>query len=131
MSAELDLGAYLRRVGLAAPPSVDLAGLLTLHFVHATTIPFENVDIQLGLPIRLDLGSLQAKLVQRRRGGYCFEHNTLLLRVLEALGYDVRPISARVRLGRPRDYTPARTHVFLRVELGGEKIGRASCRERV
>ena len=117
MSAELDLGAYLRRVGLAAPPSVDLAGLLTLHFVHATTIPFENVDIQLGLPIRLDLGSLQAKLVQRRRGGYCFEHNTLFLAVLRAIGFEAIPCEARVRLGAPE--TLPRTHMLLLVSLDG------------
>ncbi len=52
-------------------------------------------------------------------GGYCFEQNTLLLHVLEALGYSVKPISARVRLQRPRDFTPPRAHVFLRVELCG------------
>lgn len=117
MSAELDLGAYLRRVGLAAPPAADLAGLRTLHFAHATTIPFENLDIQLGLPIRLDLASLQAKLVARRRGGYCFEHNTLFLAVLKALGFAVIACEARVRLGA-LELLP-RTHMLLLVKLEG------------
>ena len=65
MSSELDLDAYLRRIGLKGKPAADLAGLRALHFAHASTIPFENLDIQMGLPIRLDLASLQAKLVRR------------------------------------------------------------------
>jgi N-hydroxyarylamine O-acetyltransferase len=63
---------------------------------------------------------VEQKLVQARRGGYCFEQNGLLLRVLTSLGYRVTPLSARVRLQRPRDFTPARTHLFLRVELGSQ-----------
>ncbi len=117
MSAELDLDAYLHRIGLAARPRSDLAGLHSLHFAHATTIPFENLDIQMGLPIRLDLASLQAKLVARRRGGYCFEHGTLFLAVLKALGFDAIPCEARVRLGAP-EVLP-RTHMLLVVLVEG------------
>ena len=117
MSAELDLGAYLERIGLQARPTADLAGLRALHLAHATTIPFENLDIQMGLPIRLDLASLQAKLVRRRRGGYCFEHNTLFLAVLKALGFDALPCEARVRLGAVE--VLARTHMLLLVRLDG------------
>jgi N-hydroxyarylamine O-acetyltransferase len=117
MSVELDLGAYLRRIGLAAAPAEDLAGLRSLHFAHATHIPFENLDIQLGLPIRLDLDSLQAKLVRKRRGGYCFEHNTLFLAVLKAVGFDVIACEARVRLGAP-ELLP-RTHMLLLARLDG------------
>ena len=117
MSVDLNLGAYLRRIGLAEAPTADLAGLRALHCAHATTIPFENLDIQLGLPIRLDLPSLQAKLVARRRGGYCFEHNTLFLAVLKAMGFDVIACEARVRLGAPA--LLPRTHMLLLVTLGG------------
>lgn len=117
MSNELDLEAYLRRIGLEAAPAPDLAGLKALHCAHATSIPFENLDIQMGLPIRLDLVSLQAKLVQRRRGGYCFEHNTLFLAVLRASGFEVIPCEARVRLGA-MEVLP-RTHMLLLVTLAG------------
>jgi N-hydroxyarylamine O-acetyltransferase len=117
MSAELDLGAYLRRIGLETRPVADLAGLQALHLAHATTFPFENLDIQMGLPIRLDLDSLQAKLVRRHRGGYCFEHNTLFLAVLRAVGFDVIPCEARVRLGA-MEVLP-RTHMLLLVRLEG------------
>jgi N-hydroxyarylamine O-acetyltransferase len=115
MSVDLDLAAYLRRIGLSAAPAADLDGLRALHFAHATTIPFENLDIQMGLPIRLDLPSLQDKLVRRRRGGYCFEHNTLFLAVLEAAGFEAVPCEARVRLGT-QEVLP-RTHMLLLVSL--------------
>ena len=118
MSSDLDLGAYLRRIGLAVAPAADLAGLKSLHFAHATHIPFENLDIQLGLPIRLDLSSLQAKLVDRRRGGYCFEQNTLFHAVLQHLGFEVATCEARVRLGAPERLP--RTHMALRVRLDAE-----------
>jgi len=117
MSAELDLGAYLGRIGLTEPPKADLAGLRALHLAHATSIPFENLDIQMGLPIHLDLASLQAKLVQRRRGGYCFEHNTLFQIVLDALGFEASACEARVRLGAP--VLLPRTHMLLLVRLDG------------
>ncbi|MCE1205316.1 MAG: arylamine N-acetyltransferase [Holophagaceae bacterium] len=117
MSAELDLGAYLRRIGLKEPPRADLAGLRALHLAHATTIPFENLDIQMGLPIPLDLASLQAKLVRQERGGYCFEHNTLFQAVLKELDFDVIACEARVRLGA-QGMLP-RTHMLLLVRLEG------------
>lgn len=117
MSAELDLGAYLGRIGLSAPPAADLAGLRALHFAHATAIPFENLDIQLGLPVRLDLASLQAKLVRRRRGGYCFEQNTLFQAVLGRIGFEVIPCEARVRQGT--ETVLPRTHMLLLVRLDG------------
>ena len=113
----VDLDAYLRRIGLSATPAADLAGLRALHLAHATTIPFENLDAQMGLPIRLDLASLQDKLVRRRRGGYCFEHNTLFLAVLKAVGFSVFPCEARVRLGA-LEVLP-RTHMLLLVRVDG------------
>ena len=113
----VDLDAYLGRVGLPTRPTADLEGLRALHFAHATTIPFENLDIQMGLPIRLDLPSLQAKLVSRRRGGYCFEHNTLFLAVLTAVGFEAIPCEARVRLGAS-EVLP-RTHMLLVVRMAG------------
>jgi len=116
----VDLDAYFRRIGYTGPRTPTLATLHALSAAHTLAIPFENLDVLLGRPIDLALDRIAAKLIDARRGGYCFEHNTLFLWVLETLGYTVAPISARVRLGRERAYTPARTHVFLRVELDGE-----------
>ena len=114
----LDLGAYLSRVGYDGPVEPTLEVLDAIHLAHATTIPFENLDILLGRPIRLDLVSLQDKLVRDRRGGYCFEHNTLLAAALEAVGFGVTRLGARVRFGA-RSVT-ARTHMALLVEADGQ-----------
>ena len=115
MPGDLDLAAYLARIGFGGDPEPRLDALFALHFAHATTIPFENLDIQMGLPIRLDLASLQDKLVRRRRGGYCFEQNTLFLAVLKTVGFEAIPCEARVRLGAP-ELLP-RTHMLLLVRM--------------
>jgi N-hydroxyarylamine O-acetyltransferase len=109
-----DLDAYLGRIGYAGPLHPTAAVLEGLHLAHATHIPFENLDILLGRPIRLDLESLHAKLVGAKRGGYCFEQNTLFAAVLEKIGYPVTRLAARVRLGARR--ISPRTHMLLRVE---------------
>lgn len=120
MSTALDLDAYFARIGYAGPRTPTLATLHAITAAHTSTIPFENLAILRGQAIDLEPDALFAKLVHARRGGYCFEQNGLLLHVLESLGFQVAPLSARVRLQRPRDFIPPRTHVFLRVELEGE-----------
>jgi N-hydroxyarylamine O-acetyltransferase len=113
--SDLDLDAYLARIGYGGPlrPTADV--LTELHLAHATHVPFENLDILLGRPIRIDLGSIQAKLVAAKRGGYCFEQNTLLTAVLTRLGFRVTPLAARVRY--TTDRVLPRTHMLLRVDL--------------
>jgi N-hydroxyarylamine O-acetyltransferase len=117
MDADFDLAAYLARVGLGAPPPATAAGLAELHLAHATHIPFENLDVLLRRPVRLDLESLQRKLVRDHRGGYCFEQNLLLAAALEAIGFRVTRLAARVRFGATR--TLPRTHMLLAVEADG------------
>jgi N-hydroxyarylamine O-acetyltransferase len=117
----LDLDAYLERVGYDGSVEPTLDSLRGLHLAHATAIPFENLDIQIGRPIRLDLESLQAKLVRDRRGGYCFEQNLLFSAMLEAVGFRLTRLAARVRLGRPAEAEPLpRTHMVLSVDVRGE-----------
>ena len=112
---QIDVGAYLARVAYTAGLEATLGTLQALHLAHATHIPFENLDILLGQPIRLDLESLQNKLVASGRGGYCFEQNTLFAAVLTDLGFDVTLLAARVRFGANR--TLPRTHMALRVRI--------------
>ncbi|MET0595310.1 MAG: arylamine N-acetyltransferase [Polyangiaceae bacterium] len=116
----VDLDAYFQRIGYRGPTSPTLETLNGIVNHHVQAIPFENLDILLGRGIDISPASLEQKLVFARRGGYCFEQNGFLLLVLRALGFDATPISARVRYQRPRDFIPPRTHVFLRVEIGGE-----------
>jgi N-hydroxyarylamine O-acetyltransferase len=113
MSAGLDLAAYLARIGETSEGlAADLPSLARLHRAHVGAIPFENVDVQAGRPIHLDLAHLQDKLVTRRRGGYCFEQNTLFRAVLEALGFVTKACEARVRPAGATDVL-ARTHMVL------------------
>ena len=112
---ELDLEAYLERTGARAPLAPSAEALADLQQAHVGAIPFENLDILLGRPILLDLALLQAKLVTARRGGYCFEQNALFQAVLEAVGFDVTALAARVRVGATG--IRARTHMLLRVDL--------------
>jgi N-hydroxyarylamine O-acetyltransferase len=106
--------AYFDRIdyrGLREPTLATLAAIASRH-VHS--IPFENLDVLLGKPPRLDLASLEAKLIGARRGGYCFEHATLVATVLEQLGFEVKRHSGRVVMTTPRMRAP-RTHMFLTV----------------
>jgi N-hydroxyarylamine O-acetyltransferase len=113
MGALADPPAYLRRIGLGEAPPATGAGLAAVHRAHAGAIPFENLDLLLGREIRIDLPSVEAKLVKARRGGYCFEQNALFAAALTALGFPVTPLAARVRLtGRPGG---PRTHMLLSV----------------
>ena len=112
------LAAYLDRLGLAgADLGADEASLARIVWAHVQAIPFENLDVLLRRPIRLDLASVHGKLVGARRGGYCFEHATLLAAALRALGFRPIPLAARVRwLVAPGTITP-RTHMLLVVPL--------------
>jgi N-hydroxyarylamine O-acetyltransferase len=114
-----ELSAYFTRIGYAGSREPTLAHLNAIILAHVQSIPFENLDVLLGRPIDLAPAAIEHKLVHLRRGGYCFEQNALLLHVLGALGYAVTPVSARVRFSRPREFTPPRTHLLLRVELEG------------
>ena len=115
----MDLDAYFARIGYAGPRVPTLPVLRDVLAAHVCSIPFENLDVLLGRGISLDEAAVEGKLVHGRRGGYCFEQNTLLLRALTALGFAATPLSARVRLNQPREFTPPRTHLFVRVDLDG------------
>ncbi|WP_437807306.1 arylamine N-acetyltransferase family protein [Sorangium sp. So ce1078] len=113
--ASLDLDAYLARIGYRGALAPTRGVLDALHTAHAYSIPFENLDVLLGRPIRVDLASVQAKLVRARRGGYCFEQNTLFVAALRRIGFKVTTLIARVRFQRS-DIGP-RTHMLSLVEL--------------
>lgn len=90
------LDRYLARVGYRGPRDATLATLRALHRAHLLSIPYENLDIHLGVPLTLDPEAMFTKLVDERRGGWCYEMNGVFGRVLEAIGYDVRYLSGAV-----------------------------------
>ncbi|WP_327373769.1 arylamine N-acetyltransferase family protein [Streptomyces sp. NBC_01216] len=115
---ELDLDAYLERIDYEGDlgPTADV--LRALHRAHVAAIPFENLDVALGREVPLDVRSLQAKLVDRRRGGYCYEQNSLFAAVLERIGFPVTGRGARNRT-RGIALLPV-THAILVVTVDGE-----------
>ena len=115
----VDLGAYARRIGYDGRLEPTLDTLRALHRLHPFAIPFENLTTLLGVSPRLDLEALEEKMVHADRGGYCFEHNRLFAGVLEALGFDVTGLAARVLWERSPGTVMPRTHMLLAVELSG------------
>lgn len=113
----IELAVYLQRIGLAAAPAADAEGLTAVQRAHRLAISFENLDIPLGRGISLDAEAVFDKLVTRRRGGYCFEQNQLFLHMLRHMGFDARPLLARVWL--MAEDVPPLTHTLNLVTLDG------------
>lgn len=117
-----DLARYFGRIGFDGPATATRAALDRLIAAHIRSIPFENIDVFLGRPVSVDPRSLVRKLVDHRRGGYCFEHSGLFLEALRAIGFDARPVAAAIRLGvSDRQTRIGHAHVALIVSLKGEE----------
>lgn len=105
----MELATYLKRIGYFDPIKPDVQTLHGLQRAHLLTVPFENLDIRLKRPIRLDIESLWDKIILRRRGGFCYEVNGLFAWLLKEIGFDVTYLNARVynrsgELGIPFDH---------------------------
>ncbi|MFD5764971.1 arylamine N-acetyltransferase [Streptomyces sp. NPDC127049] len=112
---------YLERIGARRPDRADAEALRELHLRHLLTVPFENLSIHLGQDIVLDEKALVDKVVEARRGGFCYELNAAFAALLRALGYRVELLQARVlgpdgRVGIPYD------HMALRVETADGEL---------
>ena len=117
MGDEFRLKDYLARIGYRGEIAADLATLKALQLAHLDAIPFEAIDPLLRRPVKLDLASVQAKLVGKR-GGYCYEQNLLLRAALQAIGFQVTGLAGRVRWMSPPDSPLGpKTHMLLTVDL--------------
>ncbi len=116
--ADVDLAAYCRRIGHAGIMPPTLRTLQTLLELQPAAIAYENIDVLMDRGIDITPAAVDDKLIARRRGGYCYEHNGLLKRVLTALGFRVEGLAARVQWMAPPGSPPRRrSHMALRVWL--------------
>jgi N-hydroxyarylamine O-acetyltransferase len=112
----IDLDAYFERIGYAGLRQPTLATLRAIHAAHPAAIAFENLDPLMGRRVFLDMGSVRKKLVQAKRGGYCFETNGLFAESLRGLGFKVTGLAARVLIGHAPG-TSRRSHMLLKIDL--------------
>jgi N-hydroxyarylamine O-acetyltransferase len=115
----IDLDAYLKRIGYDGERTPTIGTLRDVQLRHAESIAFENLNPLTGWPIHLDIESLQQKMVRGGRGGYCFEQNLLLKHALEAMGFRITGLAARVLWNAPEGVIPPRSHMLLLVDLDG------------
>ena len=109
----MDIPKYLKRIGFDGPVTHDYESLKKIQYCHMTTVPYENLEIMAGIPLKLDIDSLYQKIVIDGRGGYCFELNGALGALLRGLGFDVTDCMARFLKGETE--TPMRRHRILQV----------------
>lgn len=112
----MKLDSYLRRIAYDGPLEPTLETLRRLHYAHLLAVPFENLDVPLGVPIVLEEERLFDKIVTRERGGFCYELNGLFAGLLRELGFKVSLLSARVPIEENRT-GPEFDHLALRVDL--------------
>lgn len=125
MSTQFPLDAYLARLDWtsAARPVADAPTLDALVLAHTMAIPFENLDPLRRKPVAVDSETVAAKLIDARRGGFCFEHGRLFADALRALGYPVRELAARVMWMQPDDALTPQSHMLLDVDTpDGERL---------
>jgi N-hydroxyarylamine O-acetyltransferase len=109
---------YLNRIGIEkndiAPTGENLKLLQRQHLLN---VPFENLDIHWKRPILLDVGRFYNKIVEEKRGGFCYELNASFNELLRSLGFQTRLVSARVNIGEG-NFTDEYAHLALLVTIG-------------
>ena len=112
----MDIALYLARIAYSGPTEPTAGNLQALHYAHLLAVPFENLDISLGRKIVVNEDAILNKVVNLRRGGFCYELNTAFAALLRALGFHVTLLSARVARANGGE-GPEFDHLTLRVDL--------------
>ena len=112
----MNVPAYLARIGYAGPVTPTAEVLRALHRAHMLSVPFENLDISRGRKIVVDQDACVRKIVEERRGGFCYEMNGAFAALLQAIGFQVTLLSARVAR-QDGSFGPEFDHLTLLVDL--------------
>lgn len=121
-SEKMDMGRYLSRIGFAGPSDVPSLELLrSLHKCHLMSVPFEDLTVHCGGQVQLDPPALYDKIVKQRRGGFCFENNSLFYWLLTQMGFQVTVLSGQVKNSITSRYGPPFDHLILMVRLEGKR----------
>uniref|UniRef100_A0A8C3RUW1 arylamine N-acetyltransferase n=1 Tax=Chelydra serpentina TaxID=8475 RepID=A0A8C3RUW1_CHESE len=117
-SGNMYIEEYLARIGYkGAHEKYDLETLTAIFQHHIRAVPFENLSIHCGETITLDLDQVYNKIVRKKRGGWCMEHNQLLYWVLKTLGYDTTLLGAYIYNLHQNTYASHMTHLLLKVDI--------------
>lgn len=108
--------SYLKRMGIEAVTAVDEGLLKRLHRQHVRSIPFENLDIAWRKPISLDPEAIFTKVMDRKRGGFCYELNSLFCRLLQKLGFRSHLISCSI-MTEESSFSPLFDHMAIIVDM--------------
>lgn len=112
------LARYLNRIGYSGSQKPTFETLKAITRAHVLAVPFEDLDVQLGRPLNTDVEAAYDKIVERRRGGWCYEMNGVMGWALAEMGFDVMRMGAGVRRDLQGDFAFG-NHLCLRVECEG------------
>lgn len=116
----MKLKPFLDRIKYKHVPRADYDTLSILQQLFVLNIPFENLNIHLGIPLNYSAENVYHKIVTEGRGGLCYENNSLFYEVLKNIGYKVDFINAEMYTGTPLKNSDAFKHMTLLVHIGKE-----------
>lgn len=116
----MNIDAILERIHWDGALRQDVETLRGLQRAFLASVPFENLDIHRGVSITLEPERIHEKIVSRRRGGFCYECNTVMFDLLTGLGFNVERVSCRMAIGP--EPGPEFDHLALVVKLDAEYL---------
>ncbi|PEL11337.1 hypothetical protein CN601_11390 [Bacillus sp. AFS017336] len=114
------LETYFKHIGLRQPDTISYSSLKEIHRHHLLSIPFENIDIISQIPLTMNPTLVMKKISSGKRGGICFETNSLLFSVLQELGFNVSFISTQFWNQEKHQWNPVFSHLSILVKINGQ-----------